>query len=147
MDFGALLATLGMNPGFAATLDQAGIPAPDLSMLGGPDADAPGLLGSVMGGAAGGGAAATAEPPAVPGAPNPMAKALAAAGAQGIVGAKPPAPIMSGGVTGGVRAPEPVPVKTGAPAIQALIGALMGGGGRDATRVPDLGSYIRGGRY
>ena len=87
-------------------------------------------------------------PPAAAAAPaaNPLAKLAAF---QGMKAPEAVKPIMSGGVTGGVKPPE-VQVggaaKAGAPAIQALMAALLGGGG-NPLRVPALGDFLRGGKY
>ncbi len=63
-----------------------------------------------------------------------------------LAGVKPPAPIqpiMSGGVAGGVKAPEvSSATKVGSPALDALMMALLG---RNPTpQVPTLGDYIKG---
>lgn len=95
------------------------------------------VLAGVQGGAGGGEAAGvTAEAPAAGGGSTALA-ALA-----GLKAFEPPKPVMSGGVTGGVKAPEQVPIKAGVPSVQALLAAALGGGGGKA--VPGLGSLIRG---
>ncbi len=107
------------NPAQAAPLlTQMGVPVP-----GGGDPSAAG-----MGGLMGQG--------------GPM---LGNAGLQGIKAPAPVTPIMQGGVSGGVRAPEVQKMQMGSPAIASLMQALLGGG--RPMPVPTLGEYIRGGKY
>jgi hypothetical protein len=149
---GPFLASLGMNSGMADQLDALGVPVPDMSKmmsLGGamPPAGGPGIpdLGSIIGGAEGGGQAAGVAG-AAPGGLGQMAKAGLSAVGPMVKAPEVPKPIMSGGVAGGVRAPDIQKVQAGSPAIASLMQALLGGRG-GGMPVPDLGSYIRGGKY
>ncbi len=146
--FGPFLATLGMDPNFADKLDALGVPVPDMSKmmsLGGATPTSPGIpdLGSMIGGLEGGGQAATvgAQPPG----PSKLQQGLEAFGK--VKAPEAPKPIMSGGVAGGVKAPDVHKMQAGSPAIAALMQALLGGRGGGGMPVPDLGSYIRGGKY
>lgn len=170
-DLAAQFATMiAQNPQMAKDLDALGIPAPDLAgkakfggafqppmMLGAGGVAPPG--GPDPWGATVTPAAAEVPPPAAE-APPPTAGAPPPAAAPptgqmdpkmlmalaGMSGAKaPPAvqPIMHGGVTGGVKAPEMGgKVSASSPAIQALMAALMPGGA-DPLRVPNLGAMMR----
>lgn len=118
LDLGMLMIAGAQNPGLGPQLDAMGVPVPggvpEPQMLGGPMA--------APGGAQG----------------NPLA---------GLQGVKVPGavqPIMSGGVSGGVKPPQPdaAGLKQGAPAIQALMQALMQRS--QGPVVPNLGSLVRG---
>ncbi len=151
MDLGmdALLALFAANnPGIGPQLDAAGIQPP--MGLGGPK---PGVGEMLMGGGQGAGPMAgqapqigpweTAVNPAPPaaGAQNP---AMALAALQGMQAPKPITPIMTGGVTGGVKPPEvnAAGLKQGSPAITALMQALLQH--QAGPTVPNLGALVRG---
>lgn len=156
-----LTALLGgpQGPEAAAMLDAAGVPPPSKAMLlGGPkapvdpfspqamtaapvDANDPGGVGPFPGVAAPQAAAA----PQNGGDLNTMKLALAAN--QGVKAPEPIKPLMSGGVTGGVKVPDAkMEAGTGTQALQALLAALgPGAAGKDPLRVPTLGA-IMGGR-
>lgn len=151
---GQLAAMLAQNPALGADLDKLGIPAP--AKLGGPPTDPSGYgIGPFMDpmnndpGAPAGSPTGSMVPTGGDVNPAPAAitptqqQALSLAALQGVKAPAPVQPIMTGGVTGGVKPPE-VQMKVGgaqAPAIQALQAALMGGG-KDPLRVPTLGSLI-----
>ena len=63
----------------------------------------------------------------------------------GVKAPTPVQPIMSGGVSGGVRAPEVQKMQMGSPAIDALMQALLQRSAGPA--VPTLGEMVRSGRY
>lgn len=155
----ALLA--GPNgPEAAAMLDQAGVPVPTkASLLGGPRAPftpperpQPPSTGPIMGmeddlSYARGGTGTTppaAQPQAGMG--QDLTK-LGLAAAKGVKAPEPVKPLMSGGVTGGVKVPEAkMDAGAGTQALQALLAALgPGAAGKDPLRVPTLGA-IMGGR-
>ena len=148
---GPFLASLGMNSGMADQLDALGVPVPDMSkmmQLGGAMPPAGGGapdLGSMIGGMEGSGNPA-AGGAAAPAGGNPLMKAAASGVGAMVKAPEVPKPIMSGGVTGGVKAPDVQKVQAGSPAIASLMQALLGGRG-GGMPVPDLGSYIRGGKY
>lgn len=110
-------------------LDQAGLPLP--MGLGGPQQQD---LGSMIDPTAGTTGATT---PAAATQPN---SAMALAAMQGIKAPAPIQPIMNGGVTGGVKAPDVTAMKGGSPSINALMQALLQRG----QPVQDLGQMIRG---
>lgn len=148
-----LVGGMGMGPA-AAQLAQANPPSVGPGGIGG-DARFP-LAGALPGEA---GRDNVAAPAMVPGMGGPTAasagESLPWAGSSagptkvgynpGLQGVKAPAPIqpiMSGGVTGGVRAPEmTAKMGNGSAAIQALMAALLGGPAPE--RVGTLGSYVR----
>jgi hypothetical protein len=146
-----LLTQMGVPvPKMPESLDQ-GLGAPTQPGLPQPAAQIPGsTMGSSM---------APAAPGELPWAPGGGAGQAPGRGAPGqapgqsplsaLAGVKAPAPlqpVMSGGVAGGVKPPDvTAATKVGSPAIDALMAALLGGGG--GPRVPTLGEYIRGGKY
>lgn len=157
-----LTALLGgpQGPEAAAMLDQAGVPPPSKAMLlGGPkgpvdpfspqamtaapvDANDPGGVGPFPG---------VAAPPAAAAAPQNggdlATMKLALAANQGVKAPEAIKPLMTGGVTGGVKVPEmKMEGGAGTQALQALLAALgPGSAGKDPLRVPTLGA-IMGGR-
>lgn len=157
MDLGALFAMIGLKPEMAGQLDALGIPAPNPMMVGmGGKEDLGGLIGGgAVGGQMGGGMLAAPaigpwETTVTPtGADGPSMGQKLLAGMQGIKAPEAPKPIMGGGVTGGVRAPEmnAQAATGGGPVLAALMQAMLSGGGQNPLRVPELGSFIRGGRY
>jgi hypothetical protein len=144
---GLLSMFAGSNPEQAAPLlTQMGVPVPKM-----PESLDQGLGAPVQ-------PTLPQTAPAQPTAPLPTPLAVGGQGtmAQGqqsplsaLAGVKAPAPlqpVMSGGVAGGVKPPDvTAATKVGSPAIDALMAALLGGGG--GPRVPTLGEYIRGGKY
>lgn len=150
LDFVSQLAMLlgGPNgPQAAAELDKLGIPPPPMK-LGGPVPQTTGYSEMDMMPQP----APQATPQAAPQAPalagQPDLTKLALAANQGVKTPEPVKPIMSGGVAGGVKAPEMGgKVQANAPAVQALMAALTGQGATsDPLRVPSLGALMRGGR-
>jgi len=129
---GILSMFAGSNPEQAGPLlDSMGLPVPKLPPAGGT---------LVMP------AAAAAAEPQVAGALQevvPQANPLAGIGAklQGVKAPNPVAPVMSGGVAGGVKPPEVAAMKAGSPAIQALMQALLTRS--QGPAVPGLGELIR----
>ena len=123
LDLGMLMIAGAQNPAMGPQLDAMGIPVPG-------------------GGAPGIGPWETTVNPAAqaPGAGfGDLAKGL-----QGVKVPGPVTPIMSGGVIGGVKPPQPdtAGLRQGAPAIQALMQALMQRS--QGPVVPNLGSLVRG---
>lgn len=148
LDFVSQLAMLlgGPNgPQAAAEIDKLGIPPPPMK-LGGPTDPTMGY--SEMDQMPAVPAAPAAPAPTAPVAASPDLSKLALAANQGIKAPEPIKPIMSGGVTGGVKAPEMSGKVAGsAPAVQALMAALTGqAAAPDPLRVPALGALMRGGR-
>jgi len=128
---GIISMLAGSNPEQAGPLlDSMGLPVPKLPSAGGIPVTP---------------AAAAAEPQ-VAGALQevaPQANPLVGIGAklQGVKAPNPVAPVMSGGVAGGVKPPEVTAMKAGSPAIQALMQALLARSAGPA--VPGLGELIR----
>jgi len=160
MDLVAQLAALlggPQGPEAAKLLDASGVPPPTkASMLGGPKPPAaPGADGfaSTFGFmdpnmndpalSAPAPAAAAAQPGG--GDMNTMKLALAAN--QGLKAPEPIKPIMSGGVTGGVKVPEMSTQGGQSQALGMLLQALgPGAAGKDPLRVPTLGALMGGRR-
>lgn len=138
------LMWMAQNPEMGGLLDAAGIPPPG----GGAG------FGGVMPGAQAPttGWEATVNPAGPVGQvqgldqAQKMAMMAKMAGMQGMKAPAPIQPIMSGGVTGGVKPPEVGggKIAAAAPAIQALLQAAIGGGGGqlDPLRVPQLGALM-----
>lgn len=117
---GLLAVQAAQNPGIGPQLDAMGIPVPGTQPQIGPWET-------------------TVNPAAAQGQGGNPFQALA-----GIKAPQMPAPIMSGGVTGGVSPPkvEQAGLKQGAPAIQALMQALLQR--QQGQTVPSLGALVRG---
>lgn len=134
---GLLSMFAGQNPEQAAPLlDSMGVPVPQLPSTTGIPVTVPGT--------------APQQAPAQPAVAGSLQQAQPQAAGSNplsvLAGVKAPAPvqpIMNGGVTGGVKAPEVASAtKVGSPAIDALMAALLG---RSPTpQVPTLGDYIKG---
>jgi len=153
-DLIAQLATILGGPDgakVAADLDAAGIPAP--SKLGltqppapGADGFAPttGFMPADQNDPAGAGMA-PAAPAAAPAGGSPDLFKLALAGNQGVKAPAPVTPLMNGGVTGGVKAPE-MNGKASNGAIAALLSQLGGSQSMsaDPLRVPSLAALMQG---
>lgn len=156
MDMVAQLAALLGGPNgaeAAAQLDAAGIPPPSKLGLTQPPAQAPpgadgfaqttGFLPQDIDPATGQPVAPATAAPAKAGGPDLFKLALA--GNQGLKAPEPVKPIMTGGVTGGVKAPE-MGVKGGSTAVQMLLSQLGGSQAMnpDPLRVPTLAALMQG---
>lgn len=162
-DLGALLMSIGKNPDMATQLDSLGVPAPhpDMMKLGGPspqDTQAAGVPGVQSPGTTqapsedvGLGswiptvtqASPDSAPPAKP-ATGSNLDALASL--KGIV-APTPAPYGPTGVNGGVKPPGMKSSQGGSALLNTIMAALLTKHDQNPLRVPDLGSFIRGGKY
>lgn len=174
---GLMALYASQNPQVGPALDAAGLPPP--AGLGGPSPNVgaminpaqPSLMPSAVAAAANpqqppavvppfqttvqpevqptAGAVAGEAPAAGAGGQLSPAQMLQLASLGGVKAPQPIQPIMHGGVTGGVKAPEvnTAQIGNGSQAAQLLQAALLSGGGANPLRVPELGSLIRGGRY
>jgi hypothetical protein len=134
-------------------MDAMGVPLPG---SGGGDPGAgglgqliPGEMGPFQAGTSANTAAQVPAQPQTPGLFSGMTDPKNLAALAGMQGVKAPAevkPIMSGGVTGGVKAPEAnasaVKGATASPALQSLMAALLSSQ-QDPLRVPQLGALMR----
>lgn len=153
-DIVAQLATLLGGPNgaeAAASLDAAGVPVP--AKLGMTQPPAPGAdgfaptTGFIPADQNDPGMAGAAPAAAAPAAGGPDLFKLALAGNQGVKAPAPVTPIMSGGVTGGVKAPE-MNGKASNNAVAALMSQLGGSQSMNADplRVPTLAALMQGKR-
>lgn len=151
MDLVAQLAALlggPQGPEAAKLLDASGVPPPTkAAMLGGPkqpDMTDPFVTTEMMNPVT---APAPAAAAAQPGGGDMNTMKLALAANQGLKAPEPIKPIMSGGVVGGVKAPEMSTQGGQSQALGMLLQALgPGAAGKDPLRVPTLGALMGGRR-
>lgn len=137
MDTAKLLMGMPQGDQFGAMLNGAGSMQPTMQ----PQPVMPGLSATNM-----------AQPPAA----NPLAGAgtaaltaanpaagMALSALQGVTAPTAPAPVFSGGVSGGVDTPKPNPAigKMGSPVLEQLM-SMLTGRTPDPLRVPALGSLL-----
>jgi|SRR5581483_6303394 len=137
---GLLSMFASQNPGQAGPmLDKLGVPPPNAGAEAGDKTLGPWIT--------------TVNPEPQPGSaasPNPSSQALMQlASLQGVKAPAPIQPVLSAGVPGGVKAPNETAksIQAGSPAVNALMAALLNPASANPLRVPDLGSFIRGGKY